>query len=89
VATLAVPSRENTAPKTLPQTARKMALDRTGADLTLDNFILGMESVKGYQDIFNGPKLSFGRDKHQGANSSFLAVVKGGRWVRVTDPLTY
>ena len=65
------------------------ALERTGAELTLDNFVLGMESVKGYQDIFNGPKATFGRDKHQGANSSFLAVVKGGRWVRVTEPLTF
>jgi len=48
-----------------------------------------MESIKGYKDIFNGPEVSFGPDKHQGANSSFLAVVKGGRWVRVTDPLNF
>ena len=48
-----------------------------------------MESIKGYKDIFNGPEVSFGPDKHQGANSSFLAVVKGGRWVRVTDPLSF
>jgi hypothetical protein len=33
--------------------------------------------------------VNFGPDKHQGANSSFLAVVKAGRWVRVTDPLTF
>ena len=48
-----------------------------------------MESIKGYHDIFNGPEVSFGPDKHQGASSSFLAVVKGGRWVRVTDPLNF
>jgi hypothetical protein len=30
--------------------------------------------------------VNFGPDKRQGANSSFLAVVKGGRWVRLTDP---
>jgi hypothetical protein len=29
--------------------------------------------------MFNGPEASFGPDKHQGASSSFLAVVKGGR----------
>ena len=65
------------------------ALERAGADLTLDSFVKALESIKGYRDIFNGPPVSFGPDKHQGANSSFLAVVKGGRWVRVTDPLTF
>jgi branched-chain amino acid transport system substrate-binding protein len=64
-------------------------LDRAGPDLTLENFVKGLESIKGYHDIFNGPEVNFGRDKHQGANSSFLAVVKGGKWVRVTDPLTF
>jgi branched-chain amino acid transport system substrate-binding protein len=64
-------------------------LEKTGADLTLDTFVKGMESIRGYRDIFNGPEISFGPDKRQGANSSFLAVVKGGRWVRLTDPLTF
>ena len=66
-----------------------VGLDKAGKDLTLDNFVKAMESIKGYKDIFNGPEISFGPDKRQGANSSFLAVVKGGRWVRVTDPLTF
>ena len=65
------------------------ALEKAGKDLTTDSFIKAMESIKGYKDIFNGPEVSFGPDKHQGANSSFLAVVKGGRWVRVTDPLSF
>src|SRR3989441_5427674 len=66
-----------------------VALEKTGPTLTLDSFVQAMESVKGYRDIFNGPEVSFGPDKHQGASSSFLAVVKGGRWVRLTDPLTF
>jgi branched-chain amino acid transport system substrate-binding protein len=66
-----------------------LGITKTGPELTTDNFIKAMESVKGYKDIFNGPEASFGPDKHQGASSSFLAVVKGGRWVRLTDPLTY
>jgi len=66
-----------------------LGLDRAGANLTLDAFITGMESVKSYRDIFNGPEQSYGPDKRQGANSSFLAIVKGGRWVRVTDPLVF
>jgi len=66
-----------------------VALDRAGKDLSLDNFVKGLESIKGYRDIFNGPEATFGPDKHQGASSSFLAVVKGGRWVRLTEPLTF
>jgi len=66
-----------------------LGLEKTGPELTTDNFVKGLESIKGYRDIFNGPEASFGPDKHQGANSSFLAVVKGGRWVRLTDPLTF
>src|SRR5881397_154363 len=66
-----------------------VALEKTGPTLTLDSFVKAMESVKGYRDIFNGPEVSFGPDKHQGASSSFLAVVKGGRWVRLTEPLTH
>ena len=66
-----------------------VALQKAGKDLTVDTFVKALESVKGYRDIFNGPEANFGPDKHQGANSSFLAVVKGGRWMRVTDPLGY
>jgi branched-chain amino acid transport system substrate-binding protein len=66
-----------------------LGLDRAGPNLTLDSFVKGMESIKNYHDIFNGPEQSYGPDKRQGANSSFLAVVKGGRWVRLTDPLVF
>ncbi|HEV8586338.1 MAG TPA: ABC transporter substrate-binding protein [Methylomirabilota bacterium] len=66
-----------------------VALEKTGIELNLDNFVRAMESIRGYKDIFNGPEANFGPDKHQGASSSFLAVVKGGRWVRLTEPLTY
>jgi branched-chain amino acid transport system substrate-binding protein len=66
-----------------------LGLDHAGADLTLDSFVKGLESIKSYRDIFNGPEQNYGPDKHQGANSSFLAVVKGGRWVRLTDPLLF
>jgi branched-chain amino acid transport system substrate-binding protein len=65
------------------------ALKNAGPDLTTDSFVKGMESIKGYKDIFNGPEVNFGPNIRQGANSSFLAVVKGGRWTRVTQPLGY
>jgi len=64
-------------------------LKNAGKDLTLDSFIKGMEAIKNYKDIFNGPQVSFGPNIRQGANSSFLAQVKGGKWVRVTEPLGF
>ena len=66
-----------------------IGLDRAGPNLTVDSFVKGMESIKGYRDIFNGPEVNFGPNIRQGANSSFLAVVKGGRWTRVTEPLSF
>jgi branched-chain amino acid transport system substrate-binding protein len=64
-------------------------LKNAGKDLTLDSFIKGMEAIKNYKDIFNGPQVSFGPNIRQGANSSFLAQVKAGKWVRVTEPLNF
>jgi branched-chain amino acid transport system substrate-binding protein len=66
-----------------------LGLDRAGPNLTVDSFMNGLESIRNYHDIFNGPEVNYGPDKHQGANSSFLAVVKGGRWTRLTEPLSF
>jgi branched-chain amino acid transport system substrate-binding protein len=66
-----------------------LGLEKAGADLTTDSFVKGLESIRGYHDQFNGPEVNFAADKHQGANSSFLAVVKGGKWVRLTEPLSF
>jgi len=64
-------------------------LKNAGKDLTTDSFIGGLEKIKEYHDIFNGPPVTFGPKTRQGANSSFLAEVKGGRWTRVTQPLGF
>ena len=64
-------------------------LKNAGKDLTIDSFITGMEAIKGYRDIFNGPEVNFGPKIRQGANSSFLAEVKGGKWARVTQPIGF
>ena len=66
-----------------------LGLDRAGKNLNVDTFVTGLESIKGYRDIFNGPEANFGPNIRQGANSSFLAQVKGGRWTRVTEPLGF
>ena len=59
-----------------------LGLERAGKDLTLDNFLKGMESISSYKDIF-GSELSFGPEQHHGSTRSFLTVVKDGRWVPV------
>jgi len=64
-------------------------LQNAGKNLTLDSFVAGLEAIKGYHDIFNGPEVNFGPNIRQGANSSFLAEAKGGRWTRVTQPLGF
>jgi hypothetical protein len=51
--------------------------------------VAGLEGIKHYHDIFGGPEVNFGPKIRQGANSSFLAEVKGGRWNRVTEPLGF
>jgi branched-chain amino acid transport system substrate-binding protein len=61
-----------------------LALDRAGRDLTTDSFIKAMESIHDYKDIF-GSVLSFGPNQHHASTSSFLTVVKGGRWVPVQE----
>jgi branched-chain amino acid transport system substrate-binding protein len=64
-------------------------LKNAGKNLTTDSFVAGMEKIRDYHDIFNGPPVSFSDKIRQGANSSFLAEVKGGRWTRVTQPLGF
>lgn len=64
-------------------------LKKAGKDLTTDSFVKGLESISNYADIFNGPPVTFGPKIRQGANSSFLAEVKGGKWTRVTQPLGF
>ncbi|WP_428665234.1 ABC transporter substrate-binding protein [Reyranella sp.] len=64
-------------------------LKNAGKDLTTDSFVKGLEAIKDHHDIFNGPPVTFGPNIRQGASSSFLAEVKGGRWVPVTKPLGF
>jgi branched-chain amino acid transport system substrate-binding protein len=65
------------------------ALGVAGKDLTRAKFLAALESIKDYKPFFPGPTLAFGADKHQGSNATFLAQVKGGRWVVVAENLLY
>ena len=63
------------------------ALKRCGRDLTVDNFIEAMESIKDFQGI--GPKVNFSPDNRQGSRSVFLSqCTKEGKAKTLTDWLT-
>jgi branched-chain amino acid transport system substrate-binding protein len=62
-------------------------LKRCGRDLTADNFVKAMETLKDFQGI--GPKITYGPNQRQGSRSFFLAkCTEGGNLVRISDWLT-
>jgi branched-chain amino acid transport system substrate-binding protein len=62
-------------------------LKRCGRDLTADNFVKAMDSIKDFQGI--GPKLTYGPDQKQGTRSVFLGkCVEGGKMERISDWMT-
>jgi branched-chain amino acid transport system substrate-binding protein len=46
------------------------AMEAAGRDLTTEKMLAGLENIRNYEDPFGGPPLSFGPDKHQGADSA-------------------
>ena len=61
------------------------ALQDTGKDLNVDSFVAALERINGYKDMFNGPVQSISPTNHATASTSIIYVVKGGRWVRVSE----
>jgi len=62
-------------------------LRRCGRDLTVENFVRAMETIKDFKGI--GPKISYGPNERQGSRSSFLAkCVEGGKDDRISDWMT-
>ena len=67
-----------------------LGLGLAGPDLTLDSLIAGLESInQGLPRHLQRAGAELRPRKARGASSSFLAVVKGGRWVRLTEPLVF
>ena len=64
----------------------ELAAKRAGKDLTREKFIDALETFRNEPDpIFGGPGLTFNSTSHQGANEVFMAQVKGGRFVKISD----
>lgn len=65
------------------------ALRRAGRDLTLDNLVTAMESLKDFKDIF-GATYTFTPTDHHGTTKAYLSIVHNERWVPVMpDALAY
>jgi len=65
------------------------AMEAAGRDLTVEKLVKELEKIRDYKDPFGGPTLSFGPDKHQGADSLFLSQVVDGEWSVVEKNLPY
>lgn len=61
-----------------------IALENAGRNLTVDSFVKGLESIRGYQHPFGGPVINFSADNHLGSSQSILLRVQNGRWVSPT-----
>lgn len=59
-------------------------LKRAGKDLTRENFIHAIESIKG-DEIGMGLSLSYGAEDHQGMDKVYITQVIGGRYTEVND----
>jgi len=63
------------------------AFKRCGKDLTADNFVKAMETLKDFQGI--GPKVTYGPDQRQGTRSMFLAkCLEGGKLENLSGWMT-
>lgn len=65
------------------------ALNKAGKDLTTEGFLKALEGITGYRDIFGGPVISFGPQKHLGTNEVLLYQIQKGRFVQIAGPLKY
>lgn len=64
-------------------------LKNAGKDLTPDTFVQGLEKIQGYRDMFGSAPISFRTDDHLATKTIFVAQIKGGRWQKLTDYLSY
>ena len=62
-----------------------LAASRTGANLTTDNFIKTMDTLKIPSDMFGSPAMTFSPTKRLGNTESRLSQIQSGRWTIVSD----
>ena len=65
------------------------AMEAAGSELTTESMLAELEKIRNYEDPFGGPSLSFGPDKHQGADTLYLSQIIGGKWTVLEKNLDY
>lgn len=66
-----------------------LGLQNAGRTLTADSFVAGLEKIKSYKDIFGSVPISFSAESHLASQSAFIAQIKNGRWVTITEHLNF
>lgn len=64
-----------------------VALERAGRDLTVDKFIAASEQIKGYENLFGSPPMTFGPNRRLGTTAFVLTRITQGKFERVTGTL--
>jgi branched-chain amino acid transport system substrate-binding protein len=62
--------------------------DKTGPNLTTDNFINTLDKFSSPRDMFGADSMSFSKTKHLGSNRSRLSQIINGKWTPITDYIT-
>ena len=61
------------------------ALQKTGPNLTTDNFVKTMDTMRYEPDMFGSAGSSYSPTKHLGSTASRLSQIQDGRWKVVSD----
>jgi branched-chain amino acid transport system substrate-binding protein len=61
------------------------AAQKTGPNLTTDNFIKAMDSMTVAPDMFGAPQLKYTATQHLGSELSRLSQIQDGKWKVISD----
>jgi branched-chain amino acid transport system substrate-binding protein len=62
--------------------------DKSGGNLTVDNFIKTLDNFSSPRDMFGADAMTFTKTKHLGSNRARLSQIINGKWTPITDYLT-
>jgi branched-chain amino acid transport system substrate-binding protein len=65
------------------------AVKRAGKELTVDNFVSSMESIKDFEDPLKTGSVTFSEIRRQGTNISYFFQVQEERFKVVSGPIAY
>ncbi len=65
------------------------AVKRAGKELTVDNFVSSMESIKDFEDPLQTGSVTFSETRRQGTNISYFFQVQEERFKVISGPIAY